>query len=147
MKQEYLEDVLAALAEVKSLRWVDAQEGQLDYYTEDRPPVAWPCCLVEVAVTAARNLSAMAVGPQRCTLTCTLQIAFNDCASLNSRTPGQVRDVALRRFDVLQEVKDALHGRWFDHFQQPYSRTSCVPERREDGLKVYRMTFEAAVVD
>lgn len=41
MKKEYLIDLLELLeAEVPELRWIDADEGQLDYYTDERPPVA-----------------------------------------------------------------------------------------------------------
>lgn len=148
MKREYLEQVIGILKEeVPGLRWIDADEGQLDFYTEDRPPVAWPCCLVELSMPDTRDISAMGTAPQRCTLRAVLTVAFNDCASLNARTPKSVREVAMKRFELLEKVKEAVHGRWFDNFQQPYMRRSCVPKRREDGLKVYEMVFEAAVVE
>ena len=148
MKKKYLSDLLDLLKnEVPELRWTDADEGQLDFYTDDRPPVAWPCCLVELSMPDTRDLSAMGGVPQRCTLRAVLTVAFNDCASLNTRTPKHVRDTALRRFDLLEKIRQAVHGRWFDYFQQPYMRRSCVPQKREDGLKVYEMVFEAAVID
>ena len=87
MKKEYLKDVLDTLEhEVPALRWIDANEGQLDFYTDERPPVAFPCCLVDLAMPDVRRLSAMGTTPSRCTLRATLQVAFNDCASLNART-------------------------------------------------------------
>lgn len=148
MKKEYLSDLLDLLKnEVPELRWTDADEGQLDFYTDDRPPVAWPCCLVELSMPDTRDLSAMGGVPQRCTLRAVLTVAFNDCASLNTRTPKHVRETALKRFDLLEKIRQAVHGRWFDNFQQPYMRRSCVPQKREDGLKVYEMVFEAAVID
>lgn len=148
MKKEYMSDLLELLeTEVPELRWIDADEGQLDYYTDERPPVAWPCCLVEFSMPDTRDLSSMGTVPQRCTLRAVLTIAFNDCASLNTRTPKSVRDTALKRFDLLEKIKQTIHGRWLDHFQQPYMRRSCVPLKREDGLKVYEMTFEAAVIE
>lgn len=148
MKKKYLSDLLDLLKnEVPELRWTDADEGQLDFYTDDRPPVAWPCCLVELSMPDTRDLSAMGGVPQRCTLRAVLTVAFNDCASLNTRTPKHVRETALKRFDLLEKIRQAVHGRWFDYFQQPYMRRSCVPQKREDGLKVYEMVFEAAVID
>lgn len=147
MKKEYLNDVLEALKEAKDLRWIDADEGQLDFYTRERPPVAWPCCLVDLSMPDARSLTAAAPDPQRCTLRATLRIAFNDCASLNMATPTPVRLTAMKRYDVLQEVKDCLHGKWFSGFQQPYTRISCTPEPREDGIKVFQMVFEAVVLE
>ena len=54
MKREYLNQVIETLKEeVPALRWIDADEGQLDFYTDDRPPVAFPCCLVELSMTDA----------------------------------------------------------------------------------------------
>ncbi|WP_288731650.1 hypothetical protein [uncultured Phocaeicola sp.] len=148
MKEEYLSDLLDLLnAEVPELRWTDADEGQLDFYTDERPPVAWPCCLVELSMPDTRDLSSMGDAPQRCTLRAVLTVAFNDCAGLNTRTPKSVREVALKRFDLLEKIKKTVHGKWFNNFQQPYLRRSCVPQKREDGLKVYEMTFDAAVID
>lgn len=104
MKKEYLSDLLELLeTEVPELRWIDADEGQLDYYTDERPPVAWPCCLVELSMPDTRDLSSMGTVPQRCTLRTVLTIAFNDCASLNTHTPGSVRETALKRFDLLEK--------------------------------------------
>lgn len=148
MKKEYLNNLLDLLkTEVPELRWTDADEGQLDYYTDERPPVAWPCCLVEFSMPDTHDLSPMGSVPQRCTLRAVLTIAFNDCASLNTRTPKSVRETALKRFELLEKIKQTVHGRWFDRFQQPYMRRSCVPQKREDGLKVYEMVFEAVVIE
>ena len=148
MKKEYLIDLLELLeAEVTELRWIDADEGQLDYYTDERPPVAWPCCLIDISMPDTRDLTSMGIVPQRCPLRAVLTIAFNDCASLNTRTPESVREMALKRFDLLEKIKQIIHGKWFEHFQQPYMRRSCVPLKREDGLKVYEMVFEAAVIE
>ena len=147
MKKEYLEGVLGALKEVSALRWIDADEGQLDFYTDERPPVAFPCCLADVGMPESRPLSAMGAVPARCKLRAVLLVAFNDCASLGTAVPTCVRDVALRRFDVLEAVRRALDGRWFDRFQQPWTRVSCMPRRREDGIKLYEMVFEATVIE
>lgn len=33
--------------EVPGLRWIDAEEGQLN--TGERPAVAFPCCLIDIS--------------------------------------------------------------------------------------------------
>ncbi|HJC94112.1 MAG TPA: hypothetical protein H9752_07940 [Candidatus Phocaeicola excrementigallinarum] len=148
MRKEYLSQMLDTLQkEVPSLRWIDADEGQLDFYTDDRPPVAFPCCLVDFAMPEARNLSVMGTVAQRCTLRAVLQVAFHDNASLNTKTPKPVRETAMKRFDVLESITAALNGRFFDGFMQPYTRVSCMPRKRDDGLKMYELVFEAAVVE
>ena len=35
--------------EVPQLRWIDAEEGQLN--TGERPAVAFPCCLIDIYLT------------------------------------------------------------------------------------------------
>lgn len=148
MKREYLNQVIETLKEeVPALRWIDADEGQLDFYTDDRPPVAFPCCLVELSMPDTNTLSANHPVTQRCTLRAVLQVAFDDCASLNTRTPKPVRETAMRRFDLLEDIKKALNGRWFDRFVRPYIHTGCLPRKREDGLKMYEMSFEAVVLE
>lgn len=149
MKREYLNDVLDALKTVSALRWIDADEGQLDYYNDgERPPVAFPCCLVELGIPGVQPLSELgAEGPCRCILRATLQVAFDDCATLEARTPTSVREVAFRRFDLLEEVRRALDGRWLEGALQPWTRTSCMPRKRDDGLKLYEMVFEAGIIE
>ena len=58
MKKEILKTVMERIREkVPELRWVDADEGQLDFQ-DSRPPVAFPCCLVELSYPGAENMSA-----------------------------------------------------------------------------------------
>lgn len=52
----------------------------------------------------------MGTVPQRCTLRAVLTIAFNDCASLNIHTPKSVRETALKRFELLEKIKQSVHG-------------------------------------
>ena len=147
MKRQYLEDVLTLLKDnVKELRWIDADEGQLDFYDE-RPPVAFPCCLVDVSMPQCEMKSITMPVMQKCLLRVTLTVAFDDCASLNCRTPQTVREVAYRRLDLLQHIHQALQGRWQDKFLQCYSRRSCTPRRRQDGLKTYEVVYDALVIE
>ena len=71
---------------VPELRWVDADEGQLDFQ-DSRPPVAFPCCLVELSYPGAENMSAAHPGMQRVHVSLELKIGFNDCASFNVNKP------------------------------------------------------------
>lgn len=55
MKKEILKTVMERIREkVPELRWVDADEGQLDFQ-DSRPPVAFPCCLVELSYPGAET--------------------------------------------------------------------------------------------
>ena len=146
MKREYLNEVFGLLDKVSDIKWTDADEGQLDYYTQERPPVGFPCCLVELSMPDTKILSSMSP-VQRSQLRLTLTIAFHDCATLNTKAPKMVRETAMKRYDILEKIKAAVNGQWFEGFQQPWLRRSCIPVKREDGLKVFEMIFEAAVID
>lgn len=147
MNRNYLEGLLTRLSqEVPELKWIDADEGQLDFY-DVRPPVAFPCCLVDMSIPESNDLSANNPKIQNCRIRATLTVAFDDCASLNTKTPLPVRETAMKRMDLLQAVHDVLQGWWNDRFQKPYSRRSCKPEKRNDGLKVYEVVYEATALD
>ena len=48
MKKEIMKAVMDRIRqEIPALRWIDADEGQLDFQ-DSRPPVAFPCCLIEL---------------------------------------------------------------------------------------------------
>ena len=51
------------------------------------------------------------------------------------------------RVGTLEEVRRALDGRWFEGALQPWTRTSCMPRKRDDGLKLYEMVFEAGIIE
>lgn len=147
MNRIYLDRLLARLSgEVPELKWTDAEEGQLDFY-EVRPPVAFPCCLVEMSYFDCNDLSANNPRLQACRIRATLTVAFDDCASFNTKTPLPVRETAMKRMDLLQKIHLALQGWWDDKFQKPYSRQSCRPEKRSDGIKAYEVIYEAVVLD
>lgn len=56
---------------VPSVRWVDIEDGQLD--VRERPPVAFPCALVDISYTACQTLAG---GAQRVRAQVTVRVAF-----------------------------------------------------------------------
>lgn len=147
MKKEILKAVMdRILQEVPALRWIDADEGQLDF-AESRPPVAFPCCLVELSYPDADNMAGNVPVVQRIESAVVLKIAFNDCASFNANKPVQVRDVAFSRLDVLEEAHKALQGFRMDNCVKSFRRKSCRPQKRPDGLKVYEVMYVAEFID
>ena len=110
MKKEILKTVMERIREkVPELRWVDADEGQLDFQ-DSRPPVAFPCCLVELSYPGAENMSAAHPGMQRVQVSLELKIGFNDCASFNVNKPLQVQETAFARLDMVEALHRAVQG-------------------------------------
>lgn len=147
MKKEILKTVMERIREkVPELRWVDADEGQLDFQ-DSRPPVAFPCCLVELSYPGAENMSAAHPGMQRVQISLELKIGFNDCASFNVNKPQQVRETAFARLDMVEALHRAVQGFKMENCAKSFRRERCRPQKRPDGLKVYEAVYVADFID
>lgn len=147
MKKEILKAVMNRIRqEVPAFRWIDADEGQLDF-AENRPPVAFPCCLIELYYPDAENMAGNHSTVQRIEAGIALKIGFNDCASFNVNKPVQVQDVAFARLDLLEDIHKALQGFRMENCAKSFRRKSCRPQKRPDGLKVYEAMYMAEFID
>lgn len=123
---------------VPSVRWVDIEDGQLD--VRERPPVAFPCALVDISYTACQTLAG---GAQRVRAQVTVRVAFQRLGpSSVACAPQPARLCALSRFDTLGEVHSALQWWNGDGLFNPLRRLRCIPERRYADIRVYAATYE-----
>lgn len=129
-------------ANVSQIKWVDADEGQLNVAC--RPPVAFPACLVDISYPQCESLSG---GVQRIRARVELRVVFAIQGSTNAAAPAAVRERSLARFDVLSALHKALQ--WWNGggLFNPLKRISSTPERRADDLKVYRVVYETEFFD
>lgn len=72
---------------VPELRWIDSDQGQLN--VSERPPVAFPCCLVEMSYPQCTTHMA---GKQRVRVRFQLQVAFNVWGTANASAPQESRE-------------------------------------------------------
>lgn len=126
---------------VHDIRWIDADDGQLNTM---RPPVAFPCVLVDMTYPQCESLNA---GSQRIRAQFTLRIAFQSCGATNSAAPEEVRSQALARLDTLEEIHKALNWWNYDRQISPLRRLRVTTERRQDGYKVYQMVYETQFIE
>ena len=126
------------LKEVATLRWVDFDEGQLAI-TGERPPVAFPCCLVDLQYPACRDLDGI---NQIVTLNIILKVGFPPGGQTSAAAPEAVRSKALEVFDVLQKVHEAVQGEDLDGMVSEISRRRAVKTIRKDGVQVYTLTYD-----
>lgn len=129
-------------SKVPELQWVDADLGQLN--TSERPPVAFPCCLVEMSYPQCVNHT---VWVQRNKVRFQLRVAFNVSAPTNASVPIEVREKALAQYDTLKRIHKVLQGWSCNRSINPTARASVTPESRSDGLKVYRVIYESSFMD
>lgn len=148
MKKEIMKAVMDRIRqEIPALRWIDADEGQLDFQ-DSRPPVAFPCCLVELYYPDAENMAGNHPTVQRIEVAIALKVGFNDCASFNVNKPVQVQGTAFARLHMLENIHRILQGfRPVEGCVKSLRRKSCRPQKRPDGLKVYEAVYVAEFID
>jgi len=143
MKTIYTAVMAQLKEEVPALKWIDLDAGQIDRQTE-RPAVAFPCAVTGIAVNNCEDLYGRA---QLCRATVSVRIAQNPpTGRTNSEAGGNVRESALERYDLIDEVFKALQGFGGPEFN-PLSRMRQTIERRTDGLFVCRMEFATEFKD
>ena len=122
---------------VEELKWIDIDEGQLEYY-QDRPSVAFPCAIIDIALNDCRDLYN---GVQLCSATIGVRIVQN-CLTrrTTSAATEMVRNTALERYQLVEKVYEALQS-WDSRQFNPLSRVSQKKEKRQDGLFVVRIDF------
>ena len=130
-------------SQVPEVRWIDADEGQLNT-SNQRPPVAFPCVLIDMSYPQTEAMSASA---EKIRVQFSLRIAFEGYGQTSSAAPEPVRERALERLDILEKIHRTLQWWNCDRQINPLRRQRVTTERRQDGLKVYNMTYESAFID
>ncbi len=143
MNKEIISAVMLRLREAApELRWIDIEEGQL--YTQERPAVAFPCCLVDMGYDDCETL---ANGRQNVTARVILRIAFAVQGSASLAAPEPARTQSLGRLDTVQRIHEGLQLWRAGGLTKPFKRRSVRPEQRAGGLKVYTAVYEFKLVD
>lgn len=124
-------------AEVPELKWIDWDDGQLEVPADQRPPVAFPCCLIDIQYTDCRDTDEE---DQIVSASIVLKLAFFRSGETNTKAPSLVRERALEAFDVIDKVHDALQGWTGDELFSPISRRRA-SGRNRGGVKVYTVTY------
>ncbi len=118
-------EIFTALCEhieknVPEIRFIDFDSGQLNIVGE-RPPVDWPCCLIDISYPSCRDL-AVEDNMQFVNADITLRIAFPPAGETHNRAPEQVRKHALQMFDVVEKLHNALQGETLNTHQDTRNR-------------------------
>jgi hypothetical protein len=136
--EEIYKAIMAQLKqEVPELKWIELDEGQLEYYT-DRPAVAFPCVLIDITINRCEDLYERA---QLCQATIGIRIAQNIPVNrTNAGAPDPIRESALERYRLIEKIYQSLQS-WPSGLFNPLSRTGQKKESRKDGLFVVRIDF------
>lgn len=141
MDKKLVVDLFGQLKTVAALKWIDIDFGQLN--TPERPAVAFPCALIDVAYPACEDSDG---NLQLVTATITLRVAFNDFTGRTGADSPTLNDT-LSLFDTLNVIHCAMQS-WTDAgYINPLSRQNAQVEKRNDGIKVYRIVYQTTFAE
>lgn len=126
---------------VPELRWIDEDEGQLNTPQGIRPPVDFPCCLIDIRYPDCRdaNEEEQVVSAQ-----VTLKIGFQPMGETNNKAPRPVREKALERLAVVEKVQSVLQGWTAGDTIEPLSRKNALPAVLPNRVKLYTVSYNTA---
>lgn len=142
--------------DIKYFKFVDQDYGQLEFHTGDnRPPVSWPCCLIDVSAVKYANLGEHV---QTGDVTVTLRLGFPPFSGTANITDEAWRLKALNYYNLEQVVHKALHhihpvlldnddNNVLEDIFGKFQRISATTERRDDFIRVRELTYTIAFED
>lgn len=135
MKQTYNAILEHLIAKLPELRWIDEQKGQMRF---ERPPVAFPACLIDIAFPRTNNITTKIQEGQ---LLLEVDFCFDYTANTSSNAFTKAdRDKGLKHWDLVHKGEKALQG-----FESPYfnhlERISVGDKIKRPGYKVITVTF------
>lgn len=143
MNKELINLIYDRLKEVKDIKWIDLNEGQLD--KTDRPAVAFPAVLLDVTYPRCQNHNG---GQQIIHCRIELKIAFNELANrTNANAPEDIRDAVFKRYDIIEDVHKVMQWWTAGGKINPLQRESCNKDRRADDIRVYTLVYNTAFID
>lgn len=127
-----------------SIRWFDLEKGQLSNY-EERPPIDFPAVLVNIEYPSTSKVTGK---QQQCTVTITVDIAFDFMDDTSSITPDNILEKSLEVFDIADEVHEILQGAMdVTVIRTPLERTSVRSPKRADGIKILQYVYSTKSIE
>lgn len=146
--KEILQNIQDRLSQIKELKYIDEDWGQLSFFG-DFPPVQFPCCLIDVSdvqySNAGRDVMQTPQQRQIGSAQIRLTIAQLKLANTSLRSPQNQKDNAWAIFELLEEIHKKTH--YFSPKQNvsPLIRTALRKIMRDDGVLQYEMVYKTEI--
>lgn len=124
--------------QVPTIRFVDQDWGQLENYGTGKPPVSWPCALVDMAEFAYTEIGG--VNRQSATGFVQIRLAQVQWSPSNSLAPTAIRQKAIEYYETEQALHEALQGWAPTGFSRMLRRTGQL-EQRDDDIRVLVLRY------
>lgn len=140
-----IENIKNQLSLLPTLRYIDHNWGQIDYYAPNHP-VQWPICLVDVTDATYSNigvdLAQNAANRQLGDLNITLIIADLKLTNSSLKAPQNQKDNASTIFELIELIHEQLHGFCPADNSSKMIRQRMQRTLRDDGIQEYRITYK-----
>lgn len=130
--------------EVPEIKYISHDFGQLEDYSTGRPPVAFPCALIDFQNW---NFENMGENSQRAEGEIIIKLGFarlND--TTNNITQEYWREQAMQDYEIEWNLNNALHGWTPDEKFGYFTRSAATAENRPLNVRIrtlrYRLAFE-----
>jgi hypothetical protein len=132
-----------ATAHVPEIVHIDQELGQLN--SKNRPPVSWPCLLIDFEDFRFKNLSE---NVQTAKGIIVLRLGFAQFSASSASVPAGYKEKAIGYYDIEWKLHKALQG-WAPPGNEFGSlcRTSAVTQERADGYRVRELRYKIAFDD
>lgn len=124
--------VLNRIATVPEIRYIEQDMGQLENY-EIKPPVSWPCALIDVDdldfSEAGSNLVQLVEGFIQ------VRVGLVQYTQSNNLVPTNIRENSYKYLEYVDKVNKVLHG-WNAPGFGKLLRRKAVTEKRDDDIRV-----------
>ena len=136
------EDIQAAIANLKGIKWVDWDLGQLEMPATERPPVDFPCVLFGISNINFGDAENIELNDT----SFTLKIAFKVFNRSNNLTNPDIKEQALGHLDVITRIAKAVEAlKASEHYSPPQRKN--LTTRRQADPRVYELNFDCLVYD
>jgi hypothetical protein len=145
-KQIYLTIANRLKNEVPDLKWIDYDWGQLN---GERPAVAYPCALIDVAYTDCRNIAeGWETTDQRVNANITLKLIFQPIGDSSMAAVAESRSAALAALDLIDILHAAMQGYNGngDCKFAALQRRRATSMSRSDKHKIYVLVYDTTFI-
>ena len=139
----YTEILERLKTEVPELQYIEQDLGQLENY-ELRPPVAWPCVLMDLDDFDFSDDGGELI--QEGDGFVQIRVGLVQYSQSNNLVPDNIRENALYYMEVTQKVYVALHG-WAPTGFGRLVRRKMITEKRDDDIRVKVLRFSVSYKD
>jgi hypothetical protein len=129
-------------ATVSAIAYINQDLGQLKAST--RPPVSWPCVLVDFEDFSFDNL---AENVQTAKGIVVLRLGFAPHSSSSQVTPGTYLQKAIGYYDIEWQLHKAVQGWAPGNDYGSLCRTSAITQKRTDNYRVRELRYSMAFED